>query len=92
MIDAGKKPFLLDVRTQEEYDGALGHIAGSVLIPLQQLEARVDELKDQKDNEIIVYCRSGNRSRVASAFLIQQGFKPINMLGGMKAWNKLQDK
>lgn len=92
LLSEGKKPFLLDVRTEQEFNGPMGHIEGAVLIPVQELDKRVEELADQKDEEIIVYCRSGNRSRVASAMLMQKGFKVVNMVGGMKAWNKLQEK
>ncbi|MFQ6606297.1 MAG: rhodanese-like domain-containing protein [Fidelibacterota bacterium] len=80
------KPFILDVRTVPEYDGPLGHIEGSYLIPVQELENRLEELEPYKDQELIVVCRSGNRSRRATKLLNSYGFKAINMLGGMKAW------
>jgi rhodanese-related sulfurtransferase len=84
---ANGKPFILDVRTIPEYDGPLGHIEGSKLIPVQELETRLTELEPYQDQEIIVVCRSGNRSRRATMLLNSYGFKAINMLGGMKAWN-----
>ncbi|MFQ6673559.1 MAG: rhodanese-like domain-containing protein [Fidelibacterota bacterium] len=80
---------LLDVRTPEEFSGPLGHLEGAILIPVQELEQRVDELKEVKGREIIVYCRSGNRSRVASEILVRHGFMATNLLGGMKAWNAM---
>lgn len=80
---------LLDVRTPEEYNGPLGHIDGSLLIPLSELESRISELDKYKDKEIIVYCRSGNRSHTATGILLDKGFKAVNMLGGMKAWDSL---
>ena len=80
---------LLDVRTKAEYTGALGHIEGSILIPLQELSARNAELLPYKDKRIIVYCRSGNRSRLAVKILMGQGYDVVNMLGGMLTWNKL---
>ena len=80
---------LLDVRTPSEYDGPLGHIEGSILIPLSDLQSRVSELDKFKEREIIVYCRSGNRSRTATRILLEHGFRAVNMLGGIKAWNKL---
>jgi len=80
-------PFILDVRTLPEYDGPLGHIEGSTLIPVQELETRLAELEPYRDQELIVVCRSGNRSRRATKLLNSYGFKAINMLGGMKAWN-----
>lgn len=80
---------LLDVRTVQEYNGPMGNIEGSILIPVQELGSRVKELAKFKDKEIIVYCRSGNRSRVGTQILMENGFNAINMLGGMRAWNKL---
>ena len=81
---------LLDVRTVTEFDGPLSHIAGAVLLPIQELEQRVDELNEHKEKEIIVICRSGNRSQSGTRILISHGFNAVNMLGGMKAWNDLQ--
>jgi len=82
MIDIGEV-FLLDVRTQEEYNE--GHISGSTLIPVQELEARLNELP--RDKKILVYCRSGNRSATASETLIKNGFAQIfNMKGGIIEW------
>jgi rhodanese-related sulfurtransferase len=56
------------------------------LIPLDQLALRLDELP--KDREIVVVCRSGNRSGVATALLERAGFDAINLEGGMIAWQK----
>ncbi len=81
---------LLDVRTVGEFNGSLGHIPGALLIPLNELRNRVSELDSLKEKQIIVYCRSGNRSRYATEYLSQQGFDALNMLGGIKAWNKLK--
>ena len=80
---------LLDVRTQEEFDGPLGHLSGGILIPLGELESRLPELDTYRGKEIIVYCRSGNRSRTATNIMREKGFKAFNMLGGMKAWNSM---
>ncbi len=79
--------FFLDVRTQGEFNGPLGHIKGAKLIPVQELAGRVKELNKHKNKEVIVYCRSGNRSRRATRVLLQNGFDAKNMLGGMRAWN-----
>ena len=81
---------LLDVRTATEFDGPLSHIAGAVLLPIQELEQRVDELNEHKEKEIIVICRSGNRSQTGTRILISHGFNAVNMLGGMEAWNAVQ--
>ena len=80
---------LLDVRTLDEFDGPLGHIAGAVLIPIQEIEQRIDELNKHKEKEIIVICRSGNRSETGTRILISHGFNAVNMVGGMKAWYDL---
>ena len=89
-INAKNNILLLDVRTATEFDGPLSHIAGAVLLPIQELEQRVDELNEHKEKEIIVICRSGNRSKTGTRILISHGFNAINMMGGMKAWNDLQ--
>jgi rhodanese-related sulfurtransferase len=82
MIDNGEV-FILDVRTQEEYDA--GHIRGSMLIPVQVLKERLDEIP--KDKKILVYCRTGGRSTQASQILIDNGFKAVyNMKGGIVDW------
>lgn len=83
---AEKKPLILDVRTPNEYYG--GHLKGAKLIPLQQLDARISELQKYRERPILVYCRSGNRSTVASQILIKEGFKKIyNLRPGIRGWN-----
>ncbi|MDF2606542.1 MAG: sulfurtransferase [Bacillales bacterium] len=75
---------IIDVRTIEEYNS--GHIPEAKLYPLQTLEAQLGEL--DKEKEILVICRSGNRSQSASDILINNGFKNIyNVEGGMQSWN-----
>ena len=74
--------FLLDVRTPEEY--SMGHIKGAHLIPLQELENRLDEIP--KDQKILVYCRTGHRSAIASEILAKAGFEILNMEGGIVEW------
>ena len=86
-IDNKQDIYLLDVRTVPEYDGNLGHIEGSVLIPLNELESRLEELEEQKEKEIIVICRSGNRSEIATNILRDKGFNAYNMVGGITGWN-----
>lgn len=75
-------PFLLDVREQSEFRQA--RIAGAVLIPLGQLQARVQELPAGGD--IIVVCASGARSGSAVNMLRRAGFNALNLEGGMGAW------
>lgn len=83
-LDAGEALLVLDVRTPEEY-AQDGHIAGSTLIPLQELPQRMDEL--QQDQAIACFCRSGNRSLTACDQLAQAGFTNlVNVDGGIGAW------
>ena len=80
------KTVVLDVRTEEEYYGPLGHINGSILIPINELEDRIDELNDYKENTIYVVCRSGNRSGFGKDILIENNFTAVNVDGGMLDW------
>jgi thioredoxin len=81
------KPLILDVRTPNEFYG--GHLPDAKLIPLQQLEQRLPEIEDYKNKDILVYCRSGNRSTVASEILISNGFKKLyNLRNGIVGWKK----
>lgn len=79
---------ILDVRTPQELEGPLGHIEGVINIPVQILEERISELEKYKDKEIIVICRSGNRSGIASGILFKKGYKATNVEGGMRAYIK----
>ena len=84
-IAAGEDLVLIDVRQPEEH--AEVHIPDSMLIPLGELPARLDELEPYRDREVIVYCRSGNRSGQACMFLGMQGFTNlVNLEGGMLQW------
>ncbi len=83
MIRSGKEFFLLDVRTPQE--NKAGAIENSYLIPLQELAERMHELPDNR--EIVVYCRVGNRSAYACAFLAEQGYQVKNLEGGIMLWS-----
>ena len=75
---------LLDVRTQEEY--ASGHIPGAICIPNETIGSEeIPELPD-KDQLILVYCRSGNRSKQASQKLAEQGYTNVVEFGGINGW------
>lgn len=80
-------PVILDVRQPEERE--LQKIEGDTLfIPLGELPARLEELEQYKDKELIIYCRSGNRSGQACMFLEQQGFTDtVNLIGGILKWS-----
>ncbi|MBM4765182.1 rhodanese-like domain-containing protein [Bacillus sp. B15-48] len=74
---------ILDVRTPEEYNE--GHIPNATLLPLQELEGRLNELN--KEETFLIVCRSGNRSTQASKMLTEHGFANVyNMTGGMNDW------
>lgn len=76
---------LLDVRTQEEF--SQGYIEGAMLIPVDELSSRLDEIEAYKDKPVLVYCRSGNRSVTASNILIENGFTNVhNLLTGYNGW------
>ena len=80
---SGSDFFLLDVRTPAEH--AAEAISGSYLIPVQELQYRLQELP--KTREIVVYCHVGNRSAYACALLVREGFNAINLEGGIRLWN-----
>ena len=83
-LDKGEELNLIDVRELYEHEEV--NIGGK-LIPLGNIPASVEDLWDKKDEEIIVYCRSGNRSGQAQQFLLQSGFtNVVNVTGGMLAW------
>ena len=77
----------LDVRTSQEfnYDGS---IKNALLIPVNVLEKKITLLEYYKDKKIIVYCRSGRRSRLATEFLKKNNFDAINLDGGYLAWEE----
>ncbi len=86
-IDAGEELHLVDVR--EPYENAEFNIGG-ILLPLGMIQTmQTDEIDDLKDEEVILYCRSGNRSGQAAMFLEMMGFTNTkNLLGGMVAWQE----
>lgn len=87
-MDAGEQLNILDVREPAEH--AEFNIGGT-LYPLGRIRAMdTDEIDGLKDKEVIVYCRSGNRSGQATMFLEQMGFENVkNLVGGMMAWQDL---
>ncbi len=83
---------VLDVRTEEEFHGPLGHIKGAILIPIDELSSRVNELNELKSKDIYVVCRSGNRSNFGKDILRENNFNAINVDGGMLAWKPLDNE
>ncbi|HSL90837.1 MAG TPA: rhodanese-like domain-containing protein, partial [Ignavibacteriaceae bacterium] len=74
---------ILDVRTAEEVNGPLSKIENAIHIPVQELSRRINELEQYKDEEIIIICRTQNRSSAAVDILIRNGFKAKCVNGGM---------
>jgi rhodanese-related sulfurtransferase len=87
---AGKlPPVLLDVRSQPEFDGELGHIAGALNIPLDTLSQRLDELSDDLERPIAIVCLTDRRSKRAARILAKRGFGDVQVVeGGMTAWTR----
>jgi adenylyltransferase/sulfurtransferase len=83
LVKAGKSPFLLDVRSLEETK--ICNLDNSILIPLPELEKRLDEL--DKNEDIVVYCHAGVRSNYAAHLMRRNGFRKVrNLSGGITAW------
>ena len=86
MLSGNPAIFLLDVRAASEYEYD-GHIPGAYLIPHTSVKARANELPTDKGGPVLVYCRSGGRSRLASQDLVDLGYTDVmNMLGGFSTW------
>lgn len=82
-----QNPVLLDVRSTNEFKQ--GHLSSALLIPVQELQHRLKEIESHKNDPILIYCRSGNRSTVASKMLIENGFNKVyNLRYGIKDWIK----
>ncbi len=84
IMDSEDGYIILDVRTQEEYDQ--GRIPGAILIPDTEIEARAEEVLTDKDQLILVYCRSGRRSKIAAEALVELGYTNIKEFGGIIDW------
>lgn len=84
LMDSESSYVILDVRTQEEYDQ--GHIPGAVLIPDYEIEQAAQDMLPDKDQLILVYCRSGRRSKNAAQVLAELGYTNIKEFGGILDW------
>jgi rhodanese-related sulfurtransferase len=73
---------VVDVRQPDEF--ADGHLPGALLVPLNEVPARMDELP--RDTDVFLVCRSGGRSRLAAEFLVAHGVRAVNVEGGTMAW------
>ena len=84
IMDTQDGYIILDVRTQEEYDEA--HIEGAILIPDYEISDRAESVLKDKDQLILVYCRSGRRSKLAASELVKLGYTNIKEFGGIIDW------
>jgi len=84
IMDSGVKYILIDARTDEEF--ANGHIEGAILIPEYEIRGRARQELPDKDALILVYCRSGRRSKIASEELVKLGYTNVKEFGGIIDW------
>ena len=84
IMDTEEGYVILDVRTQEEYDE--GHIPGAIVISHEEIAEKAEEVLTDKDQLILVYCRSGRRSKLAAEALVELGYTNIKEFGGIIDW------
>ena len=84
LMDSESGYIIIDARTQSEYDE--GHIPGAILIPEYEIAARAENELPDKDQLILVYCRSGRRSKIAAEELIKLGYTNVKEFGGIIDW------
>ena len=84
IMDSETQYVIVDARTEEEF--AQGHIAGAVLIPEYEITHRAEQEICDKDTLILVYCRSGRRSKIASEELVKLGYTNVKEFGGIIDW------
>ena len=84
IMDTEEGYIILDVREQDEYDA--GHIPGAIVISHEEIAEKVNEMLPDKDQLILVYCRSGRRSKIAAEALAELGYTNIKEFGGIIDW------
>ena len=84
IMDTEEGYIILDVRTQEEYNQ--GHIPGAIVISHEEITEKAEEVLTDKDQLILVYCRSGRRSKIAAEALVELGYTNIKEFGGIIDW------
>ena len=84
IMDSDEEYIILDTREQYEFDE--GHIPGAILIPYTEIENRAEKELPDKDALILVYCRSGRRSKIASESLVKLGYTNVKEFGGIIDW------
>lgn len=84
IMDSEEGYIILDVRTQEEYDE--GHIPGAIVISHEEIAEKAEGVLTDKNQLILVYCRSGRRSKIAAEALVELGYTNIKEFGGIIDW------
>ena len=84
IMDTEEGYIILDVRTQEEYDQ--GHIPGAIVISHEEIAEKAEKVLTDKTQMILVYCRSGRRSKLAAESLVELGYTNIKEFGGIIDW------
>ena len=84
LMDSESGYIIIDARTQSEYDE--GHIPGAILIPEYEIADRAENELPDKDQLILVYCRSGRRSKIAAEELAKLGYTNVKEFGGIIDW------
>ena len=84
LMDSKSGYIIIDARTQEEYDE--GHIPGAILIPEYEIADRAEKELPDKEQLILVYCRSGRRSKIAAEERVKLGYTNITEFGGIIDW------
>ena len=84
IMDTEEGYIILDVRTQEEYDQ--GHIPGAIVISHEEITEKAEDVLADKEQLILVYCRSGRRSKIAAEALVELGYTNIKEFGGISDW------
>lgn len=84
LMDTEQNYIIIDARTQSEFDE--GHIPGAILIPEYEIAERAERELPNKDQLILVYCRSGRRSKIAAQALVDLGYTNVKEFGGIIDW------
>ena len=84
IMDSEEDYIILDVRTQDEYDQ--GHIPGAIVISHEEIAEKAEKVLTDKNQMILVYCRSGRRSKIAAEALVELGYTNIKEFGGIIDW------
>ena len=84
IMDSGEEHIILDTREQDEFDE--GHIPNAILIPYTEIENKAEEMIPDKGKLILVYCRSGRRSKIAAESLAKLSYTNVKEFGGIIDW------